>query len=51
VNHQVPAKTARPGTRALAERLFGLGRIERYAKLPFLKFLTCDDAREKPGFE
>jgi hypothetical protein len=35
-----------------------LGRIsggglnwERYAKLPFLKFLTCDDAREKPGFE
>jgi hypothetical protein len=25
--------------------------LERYAKLPFLKFLTCDDAREKPGFE
>jgi hypothetical protein len=27
------------------------GDHERYAKLPFLKFLTCDDAREKPGFE
>jgi hypothetical protein len=27
------------------------GHVERYAKLPFLKFLTCDDAREKPGFE
>jgi hypothetical protein len=22
---------------------------ERHAKIPFLKFLTCGDAREKPG--
>jgi hypothetical protein len=28
---------------------FCIRHYERYAKLPSLKFLTCDDVLEKPG--
>ncbi len=47
LSRRPPEYNSRP---QLASRASCSESLERYAKLLFLKFLTCDDVREKPGF-